>query len=417
VVIAAEALNHRYRTLVSMLRDGALRGFGLPATPGDPTEVLRTIWSHEEFHFDAASGDVLQDNPESTGRFDRLMRRWIGVMLQRTNISSELAHGSLARSSGAKVELHPNGENSNFSDVGPYTTADVLRIGSLSESLTQLVFEHPQIRELCVVAKEVAKRERVVFEEDAGLVGMVYGHGEPLLPLRYFSPDECDFSSLPLEPPTPEEAAIDETFFGGGPPEIDAYYNAVNLHALTLIRKLQNREVTGLGHTAQGDLVPIAHSIWSHEDFYVHPPTGDVFEAGYGDMAKKWTGVILVGPNGSLSGNPVHVKGMASHDVPPTTTGHENPSPKPRKALARVETSTASYRQCLNWICQIMRASPKERTETRKGLWKKAREKWPNTLSERSFISAWSEAIRTTGAITWSAAGAPKKSAHPKSPR
>ncbi len=417
VIIAADALTHRYRTLISMLRRGELQGYGLAVSPAHPCEILHSIWSHEEFHLDAASGDVLQVNPKSRGRHDYLTKRWIGVVLQRTTAVSEEIPIFDSRKLNLQATPQTEAETRGSADNPPFTIADVVRVGSLSAALTHLVFRHPRVQTLRAAAMQVAKTSRVACEEDAGLVGLVFGHGEPLLPLRYFSPDECDFSSLPLEPPTPEEVAIDETFFGGGPPEIDAYYSAVNLHALTLIGKLQNREVIGLGHTAQGDLVPIAHSIWSHEDFYVHPPTGDVFEAGYGDMTKKWTGVILVGPNDSLSGSTFHVKGTASDGVPSTTTDHQNRPPKPRKALARVETSSASHRECVAWISQIMRASPKERTETRKGLWDRARGKWPNTLSERSFVNAWAEAIRTTGAIAWSAAGAPKKSPRRKLPR
>jgi hypothetical protein len=86
VVIAAEALKHRYRALISKLQRGEIEGRGLPAAPGYLDVIPRSIWSHEEFHFDARTGDVFQDNPESTGRHDRLIRRWIGVMLQRPNL-------------------------------------------------------------------------------------------------------------------------------------------------------------------------------------------------------------------------------------------------------------------------------------------------------------------------------------------
>lgn len=81
VVIAAEALKHRYRALISILRRGELEGRGLPTTAGHSDVILHSIWSHEEFHLGASTGDVLQDNPESTGRHDRLTRRWIGVVL------------------------------------------------------------------------------------------------------------------------------------------------------------------------------------------------------------------------------------------------------------------------------------------------------------------------------------------------
>jgi hypothetical protein len=100
VVIAAEALKHRYRALISMLQRGELEGWGLPATPGHPDVIPRSVWSHEAFHFDARTGDILQDNPESTGRYDRRIRRWIGVMLripniiwQRTQSTEPMFHG------------------------------------------------------------------------------------------------------------------------------------------------------------------------------------------------------------------------------------------------------------------------------------------------------------------------------------
>jgi hypothetical protein len=92
VVIAAEALKHRYRALISILRRGELEGRGLPTTAGHSDVILRSIWSHEDFHFSANTGDVLQDNPESTGRHDRLIRRWIGVVLQRSNSSDQRIH-------------------------------------------------------------------------------------------------------------------------------------------------------------------------------------------------------------------------------------------------------------------------------------------------------------------------------------
>ncbi|MGA7807536.1 hypothetical protein [Bradyrhizobium sp.] len=92
VVIAAEALKHRYCILISILRRGELEGRGLPVTAGHSEVILRSIWSHEDFHFGANTGDVLQDNPESTGRHDRLIRRWIGVVLQRSNSSDQRIH-------------------------------------------------------------------------------------------------------------------------------------------------------------------------------------------------------------------------------------------------------------------------------------------------------------------------------------
>jgi len=92
VVLAAEALKHRYCALISILRRGDLEGRGLSSTTGHSDVILRSIWSREEFHLSADTGDVVRDNPESTGRHDRLIRRWIGVVLQRSNLVNLRMH-------------------------------------------------------------------------------------------------------------------------------------------------------------------------------------------------------------------------------------------------------------------------------------------------------------------------------------
>jgi hypothetical protein len=104
VIIADEALNHRYRILVSLLREGDLEAQGLPATPGHPLAIPRSIWSHEGFHFDARTGDILQDNPEPTGRHDDFIKRWIGVVLLKPQSNlrsfSAMFHGKPATHDG-----------------------------------------------------------------------------------------------------------------------------------------------------------------------------------------------------------------------------------------------------------------------------------------------------------------------------
>jgi hypothetical protein len=107
VVIAAEALKHRYCALISILRRGELEGLGLPATTGYSDVILRSIWSRKEFYLDASAGDVVQDNPESTGRYDRLIRRWIGVMLQRPNSANLRVH-DLGTMFHGKPSAHDN---------------------------------------------------------------------------------------------------------------------------------------------------------------------------------------------------------------------------------------------------------------------------------------------------------------------
>lgn len=83
VVIATEALKHRYCALISVLRRGELECRGLAARQGDPNIVPRSIWSHPNFYCDASNGDVLQDDQESVARYHILMKRWFGVVLHK----------------------------------------------------------------------------------------------------------------------------------------------------------------------------------------------------------------------------------------------------------------------------------------------------------------------------------------------
>ncbi|WP_144031460.1 hypothetical protein [Bradyrhizobium cosmicum] len=82
VVIAVEALKHRYCVLISILRRGDVEGHGLPFVQGHPNLIPRSVWSHEEFWLRMNTGDVLQDNRDSRSRVDRLSKRWSGVVLQ-----------------------------------------------------------------------------------------------------------------------------------------------------------------------------------------------------------------------------------------------------------------------------------------------------------------------------------------------
>jgi hypothetical protein len=270
-----------------------------------------------------------------------------------------------------------------------------------------------------MAAAAIAKARRVAWEEHAGLIGRVYGHEQPLLPLRYFQKNFDQFapgSSLP--PSDAEQSDESEEFYASGPAEIETYYQAVNLRARTFFGMLQSGQVVTLGHTADGHLVSIAHSIWSHEDYYIHVPTGDVYEAGFGEMAKKWTAVIFRQPSAPSDAAMFHVQPPIHDNLRLLTMGPVlEAKGSIKKALARVETTGAARKACVAWLTEIMRGSPHERTESVTALWKMALEKWPNNLSHRSFVAARTEAIRASGAIVWATAGAPKKPRGPQSPR
>lgn len=90
VVRAAAALLHRYHALILMFRKGELEVSGFPLSAGHPSRISRAIWSHEEFHFDSSTGDLLQDNDGSFGD-GRYIKRWIGLELNVPTERSEHA--------------------------------------------------------------------------------------------------------------------------------------------------------------------------------------------------------------------------------------------------------------------------------------------------------------------------------------
>jgi hypothetical protein len=81
LVIAVEALKHRYRSLMSLLQRGEMTARGVPARAGFSEQIMRSVWSHEAFHLRISTGDVLQDNEQSVDKFDRTLKSWIGVVL------------------------------------------------------------------------------------------------------------------------------------------------------------------------------------------------------------------------------------------------------------------------------------------------------------------------------------------------
>ncbi len=170
---------------------------------------------------------------------------------------------------------------------------------------------------------------------------------------------------------------------------------------------------------------------WARSGLYVDVHNGDLLEEENYKPVLRWSGLMLIRPTivESLSASDshkafenlhaqhpaatkrFHVKPRAHDLLPPSTI------PTRDSTLARAETTRqapetrdALYRACVDWLLQIIRASPDTRTESKERLWKKAQEKWPGTLSERSFIAARAEALRTSGASAWSTPGATRKS-------
>jgi hypothetical protein len=126
-------------------------------------------------------------------------------------------------------------------------------------------------------------------------------------------------------------------------------------------------------------------------------------------MTKKWTGVILEATDAHAFGPMFREQPIASLAPDHGSAKPEQDRSAPTRALAIAETRGDSHLACVNWLAEIMRASPEKRTESREELWEKAHGKWPKTLSHRRFLAAREEAIRLTGAVAWATGGAPAK--------
>ena len=199
------------------------------------------------------------------------------------------------------------------------------------------------------------------------------------------------------------------------PQAVQRAADIVCLRYSLLLTLLRQKELEAIGDPVRSrGTGQILSSIWSHRSFYIDAENGDVLQIKNSDIAdcndflmKRWRAVMLRRP---LQTSMFHGKPLVPDPIRSHTTEPQRTSKSSGKAIVRVETTTTSFKACRDWLVEIMQASPNEKTETKQDLWKKAQEKWPGTLSERSFLAARTEAICITGAIAWSAAGASRKS-------
>jgi hypothetical protein len=401
VIVAVEALIHRYMALIGMLRSGEISAEGLPVQANYPAVVPLSVWSHHGFSM-LADGTILKFDEDEGESSPHTNKCWSAVML----------HAASKHSSPRDPEFDGPTEF-------PFSIDQVVSSGSLADALADLVLRADEIEPMRLRAMTAATSAGKPFESDAGLVGLVYGHDEPVIPLRYFARAEWDRGLLPGPPGTPGDVDAwldpEEEI-----PEVSSFYEAVNKRASTLFAMLQRKQVGSWGHSIDGHIVPIAPTIWSHPDFYVHPPTGDIYDGTSNPMTKRWTGVVLA--HAGAAPFPVPYRGTAKDTEPtfhvkPTvfaglpSTSFEPQPDKTSKGIRRVTTTTAARKACLDWLVKIMRESP-VRNRTNNDLWDEAKARWPKTLSERSFHSARADAIRISGSLAWGAAGAPQRSNH-----
>lgn len=199
------------------------------------------------------------------------------------------------------------------------------------------------------------------------------------------------------------------------PPAVQRAADIVCLRYSLLLTLLRHKELEAIGDPVRArGTDQILSSIWTHRSYYIDIENGDVLQIKNGDIAdfndfltKRWRAVMLRKP---LQASVFHVKPLVPDVIRSHTIESQHASKSSGKAIARVNTTTTAFKACRDWLVEIMQASPKKRTETKSDLWKKAQKRWPGTLSERSFLAARTEAIHITGANTWSAAGASRKS-------
>ena len=386
VTDASDTLRDRFGALFDLLRTGALIGHATLDRDGSQQTILRSVWSHSQFYFEASTGDILQVNQKAKADHDYFLRRWIGVVLQRRRPA--LAVSNL----DPRPALSEHVASSDLTNQGAITPDQLFQAGTLADALSGLVFKYPAVARLRKRAIAFSKTSRQPFLDDAGLIGPGYGHEEPLIPLRYFRIEREHVGPLAEAAGDVAHSEADEFYADRRAPEVQDYYVAVNARAAALFELLQSGTVASLGHASDGHLIPIARSVWSHTDFYVHPYTGDMYEAGYGEMNKRWTGIIFRSP-ALESAVPAKIE----------------IAPKESPCSKGVRSKTTSYRACLSWLTQEMRKSPQQRVGTKPRWWQQATEKWPGTLSNRKFLQAWDKAVADSGAAAWTHAGAPKK--------
>lgn len=293
-------------------------------------------------------------------------------------------------------------------DHQPFSIDDILTLGSLSEIFEHLVFEHPAVTSLRPSAIKAADLAHCPFEVTAGFVSPVIGLDQPVVCIRHVS-----HQRRRMQETREYEAAIRDRglskFDRPYPPALKAYYDAIKQRIGLLFLLLQERQLVAWAHTNDGHLVPLAHTIWSHENFYVHRYDGDVFEAGQEVLVKKWTGVTLARPLSISPDQMFPVKPPDPYRLRRATADDgEQPQSRSRASI-RVETALAAETACGGWLEQMMRDSPRERKYTRDELWRMAQERWP-TLAKRAFLRARDKAIEVSGAAIWKEAGASRKS-------
>jgi hypothetical protein len=174
----------------------------------------------------------------------------------------------------------------------PFTPEDVAAVGSLQRALDQLVFNHPRVEVLRQKAKAAMAAEKKPFYDNVGLLSPVYGHNEEMISLKSFV--GCDQLMSRDDYELWAENSQFKNSVPRWPKEYDDFRDEVELRAVALIEMLQSGQLEGVCYTARTkERETLLPTIWTREEYYVLPRTGDIFEAKPMKMVPRWTDVVL----------------------------------------------------------------------------------------------------------------------------
>jgi hypothetical protein len=286
----------------------------------------------------------------------------------------------------------------------------------IAEAFRRFALKDPEVEALAAVALPAAPKWKRFFGE--GRSSDAAGDDWPV------DPDRWEFAK-PVHPNREKQCVFER---GDNPDQLELVIavEALKQRYRSLMSLLQTGEMTARGIPARaGFSEQIVRSVWSHEAFHLRVSTGDVLQDNeqsvdkFDRTLKSWIGVVLCkhanaaaktdweGQNVSSARPLFHVNYTVS-DV--SLSGTMSPVEVAKQTKGRIDTVTTSYRECVNWLAQLMGNSPNARTATIDKLWHQAKLRWPGTLSRRGFESARNEAIKASGAHAWTAAGRSRKS-------
>jgi hypothetical protein len=248
---------------------------------------------------------------------------------------------------------------------------------SLATVFRIVVLEHPSVAAAAREVVEQTKRHASVFEQ-AQAPGPLVNYNWDLNITAEALASEFTGSIVHFwETPSPKPSIV-----------IVHAATALATRIQRLREFLTERQLIGKGTYSQtGVTAEIGHLEWARQGTLIDVRNSDLLEVINHKLTTRWTGIWL---------EVVDAKATRG-----TVTD---------KAAMRVESSAAAIRECTRWLADAMNASPAERKGTKQSWWKKAKIKWPRTLSRRGFDKAWADAVSQTKASAWAAAGAPRKS-------